>query len=128
LAFVAGTFVSVLALPALGDINLDKKFECAGKVDNGLVTYREFPVFHFSVQRLKVTGSDIFSTYNFAVCGESGTVLSFATDQAGCHAGATVNNSLNSARGTLNNNTGQIEITGSQGLRGEYQCKEMIKK
>ena len=120
--------IAVFTLPALGAVSPDKNFECAGRVDNGLVIFREFPVFHFSGQRLKISGSEIFSTYNFEVCSDSGIVLSFATDQDGCHAGPAPNKSIKSAHGSLNKNSGQVEISGSQGLHGEYQCKEIIKK
>jgi hypothetical protein len=124
----AAISISVFTLPALGIVYADKNFECAGKVDNGMVIFREFPVFHFIGQRLKIAGSDIFSTYSFEVCSESDKVLSFATGHAACNAGAAASNSLKSAHGTLKKNSGQVDIAGSQGLHGEYQCKEMIKK
>ncbi len=128
LKFIVAIFGSVFMLPAFGAIPSDKHFECAGKNDNGMVISREFPTLHFTRQQLKITGSDIFSTYNFQICENSNIVISLATDQAQCQAGIGIINSVKSAYGTLNIISGQLAIAGLQGLHGEYQCKEIIKK
>jgi hypothetical protein len=120
--------ISVPLLTGSGNISSENNFSCAGKNDNGMVIFREFPVLHFSGQKLKITGSDIFSTYNFKICDVSNTLISFATDQEQCHAGIGAINTLKAAYGKLNIGSGQLAIAGSQGLHGEYQCKEIIKK
>lgn len=130
LTFAIAFFGSVFMQPAFSSVSSDMNFECAGKVDNGMVTFREFPTFHFSGKQLRISGSDIFSTYNFEVCRENAALLSFATNPDECQSdeSPSANHSLKSAHGTLNKNSGQIYITGSQGLHGEYQCKASIKK
>ena len=130
LTFAIAIFCFISISPAFGSVSSDLNYECAGKVDNGMVTFREFPAFRFSGQRLKISGSDIFSTYNFEVCSENVALLSFATSQKEClsHTSSAANNSLKSAYGTLDKNSGKIDIAGSQGLHGEYQCKASIKK
>ncbi len=128
LIFVTAISGPVFTLPAFCAFFFDKSVECAGKVDNGLLIFREFPAFRFSGQQLKITGSDIFSTYNFVVCSENGKKVFFTTEQTECQTGVGTKAPARSARGTFDQNTGQINITGSQGMQGEYHCKEIIKK
>lgn len=128
LTFAIAIFVGFFMPPAFGSNTSYSYFECAGKNDNGMVIFREFPALHFSGQQLKISGSDIFSTYKFQVCEAGNSLISFATDQEQCRAGAATIKSLESAYGTLNIVSGELAIAGSQGLHGEYQCKESIKK
>jgi hypothetical protein len=125
-------FVAILAaislLSGFDAIPHDKNYECAGKSDNGMVPYREFPTLHFEGRRLKITGSDIFSTYSYEICEARGPLLTFATQQEICHTGPANPIASRSSKGSLNTASGFLELIGAQGLHGEYQCKEVAKK
>ena len=119
---------AVCLLSGFGTITHDRSYECAGKSDNGMVPYREFPSLHFEGGRLKITGSDIFSTYSYEFCDASGSLLTFATQQEICHAGTASPIASRASRGSLDTDSGRLELVGAQGLHGEYQCKEITKK
>lgn len=115
-------------LSGFGNMSTDKNYECAGKSDNGMVSFREFPSLHFSGRRLKIAGSDIFSTYSYEICEAGDTLVTFATQQEVCHAGNAEIKSLSAVHGSFNKVTGKLALDGAQGLHGEYQCKEINKK
>jgi hypothetical protein len=118
---------SVCFLCGFGNIPLDMKYECAGKNDNGMVITREFPTLHFSGHQLKISGSDIFSSYNYEICGNNDTLVSFATQQEACRAGHEIIKSSKVSYGSLNKASGHLILYGSQELSGEYQCKAISK-
>ena len=126
--YLLAILAAVGSLSGFGNIAPDKNYECAGKNDNGMVSFREFPSLYFSGRRLKIAGSDIFSTYNYDICGESDTLVTFATQQEICRAGNAEIKSLNAVQGSFNKVTGKLALDGAQGLHGEYQCKELNKK
>jgi hypothetical protein len=126
--FLTVTLAAVCLLSGFGTISHDKNYECAGKSDNGMVPYREFPSLHFEGRRLKVSGSDIFSAYNYEICDPSGSLVTFATQQEICHAGTASPIASRASRGSLDKTSGLLELVGAQGLHGEYQCKEVAKK
>lgn len=126
--FLSATLAAVCLLSGFGAISHDKNYECAGKSDNGMVPYREFPSLRFEGRRLKISGSDIFSTYNYETCEASGSLVTFATQQEICHAGTASPIASSASRGSLDTTTGLLELVGAQGLHGEYQCKEVAGK
>lgn len=126
--FLTAILAAVCLLSGFGSASHDKNYECAGKSDNGMVPYREFPFLHFEGRRLKISGSDIFSTYNYEICGASGSLVSFATQQEICHAGTASPIASSASRGSLDTTSGVLELVGAQGLHGEYQCREITKK
>ncbi len=126
--FLTATLAAVLLLSGFTTISHDKNYECAGKSDNGMVPYREFPTLHFEGRRLKISGSDIFSTYNYEICDASGSLVTFATQQEICHAETASPIASSASRGSLDTASGLLELVGAQGLHGEYQCKEVTKK
>lgn len=115
-------------LSGFGAISYARDYECAGKSDNGMVPYREFPSLHIEGRRLKVSGSDIFSTYDYEICAASDALISFATQQEICRAPPGNEIAAKVSRGSLDITTGLLELTGAQGLHGEYQCREVTKK
>ncbi|GEM_PF-5414408 len=115
--------IFVCFLCGFGNIPLDLKYECAGKNDNGMVVTREFPTLYFSGHQLKVSGSAIFSSYNYEICDNGDTLVAFATRQEVCHANQESIKSLKMSYGSFNKVTGQLALYGWQGLSGEYQCK-----
>jgi hypothetical protein len=119
---------AVCLLSGFGDNSYGKNYECAGKADNGMVPYREFPSLHFEGRRLKISGSDIFSTYRYEICEASDSLVTFATQQEICHAASASPIASSASKGSLNTASGLLEIIGAQGLHGEYQCKEVAKK
>ncbi len=119
---------AVCLLSGFGSISHDKNYECAGKNDNGMVSFREFPTLKFYDRRLKIAGSDIFSTYSYEICEESDTLVTFATHQELCRAGPAEIHSLSSSSGFFNKVSGRLELVGAQGLHGEYQCKVITRK
>ncbi len=120
--------VAIFLLSGFGSVSHDKNYECAGKNDNGMVSFREFPSLHFSGGRLKITGSDIFSTFSYEICDEKDTQVFFATGPKVCRAEPAAITSLETSNGTFNKVSGRLELFGAQGLHGEYQCKEATKK
>jgi hypothetical protein len=126
--FLIVILAAVGLLSGFGNISPDKSYECAGKNDNGMVSFREFPSLHFFGRRLKISGSDIFAAYNYEICEESDTLVTFATQQELCRAAHAEIKSLSAAQGSFNKATKQLELIGAQGLHGEYQCKEVNKK
>jgi len=126
--FLTAILASVCLLSGFGTISHDKNYECAGKSDNGMMPYREFPSLHFEGHRLKISGSDIFSTYNYEICEASGSLVTFATQQELCHAGPASPIASSASKGSLDTASGLLEIIGAQGLHGEYQCKEVTKR
>jgi hypothetical protein len=127
-ASLIAILAAVFLLSGFGDISQEKKYECAGKSDNGMVSFREFPSLHFYGHRLKIAGSDIFSTYSYKICEESDTLVTFASQQEVCPAGHAEINSLKAAKGSFNKVFVVLELVGAQGLHGEYQCKEVAQK
>lgn len=125
---LTATVAAICLLSGFDAIAQDKNYECAGKSDNGMVPYREFPSLRFEGRRLKISGSDIFSTYSYEICDAGGSLVTFATQQEICHAGQTSPIASSASRGTLDTTSGQLELVGAQGLHGEYQCKEITKK
>jgi len=125
------SLVAIISLAYLlcgaGNIQLDKSYKCAGKNDNGMVVNREFPTLHFSAHRIKVSGSDIFSAYNYELCDNSGAHVSFATQPELCRNSQGEINSLKDSYGFYNVDSGLLSLHGAQGLTGEYQCKEVSK-
>lgn len=117
------TLSSIGLLCGFGNISIENKYSCAGKIDNGMVITREFPTLHFSGKQLKITGSDVFSSYKYLICNESVSLISFATQQELCPAKQVTNMSLQDSYGSLNKVTGELSLLGSQGLNGYYQCK-----
>lgn len=105
-----------------------KEYDCAGKGDNGMVASREFPSLHFDGRRLKISGSDIFSTYSYEICAESATLVTFTAHQEACRTGAAEIKSMNGSNGTFNRVSGALQLDAAQGLHGEYQCQEAAKK
>ena len=126
--FLTATLAAVCLLSGFGTASHDRNYECAGKSDNGMVPYREFPSLHFEGRRLKISGSDIFSTYNYELCDASGSLVTFATQQEICRAGTASPIASSASRGSLDAASGLLELVGAQGLHGEYQCKEVTKK
>lgn len=125
---VIAILAAVCLLSGFGNIAQDKNYECAGKNDNGMVSFREFPTLNLYGRRLKITGSDIFSTFSYEICEESDTLVTFATHQELCRAGPAEIHSLSASNGSFNKVSGRLELVGAQGLHGEYQCKAIVKK
>lgn len=119
---------AVCLLSGFDTISHDKNYECAGKTDNGMVPYREFPSLYFEGRRLKISGSDIFSTYHYEICETSDSLVTFATRQEICHAGPASPIASSVSKGSFDTTSGLLELVGAQGLLGEYQCKEVTKK
>lgn len=105
-----------------------KDYACAGKGDNGMVASREFPSLHFDGRRLKISGSDIFSSYSYEICAESATLVTFTAHQQACRAGAAEIKAMNDSNGTFDRASGALQLNAAQGLHGEYQCQEVAKK
>ena len=114
-------------LSGFGNITQDRKYGCAGKNDNGMVSFREFPMLHFSGRRLTIAGADVFSALNYEICDETDTRITFATHPELCRAGPADIKSLSASNGSLNIVSGQLELIGAQELHGQYQCKEILK-
>lgn len=119
---------TICLLPGFASAATDKNYECAGKNDNGMVVFREFPTLHFFERQLKIAGSDVYSSYSYAICEESDSLMVFATRREVCRAGPAEINSLGSSNGSFNKVSGRLELFGAQGMHGEYQCKETRKK
>jgi hypothetical protein len=115
-------------LSGFGSVSHDENYECAGKNDNGMVSFREFPTLHISGRRLKIAGPDIFSTYSYEICDEADPQVFFATRPKVCRSKPADITSLDSSNGYFNKVSGRLELFGAQGLHGDYQCKEAKKK
>lgn len=124
---IAG-IASLCLLCGFGNATHDKNYECAGKNDNGMVIFREFPTLNFSGHRVMIAGSDIFSKYSYEVCDERDSRVSFATRPEVCRAVSAGLSTLDASSGSFNIVTGRLELYGAQGISGEYQCKESRKK
>ena len=119
---------SIWLLSGAGTIARKRTYECAGKNDNGMMSIREFPTLHFSGSRVTVTGSDIFSTYNYEICAESDSLVTFASHAKACPAAHTAIDSLNASSGSFNKVSGLLELDGAQGMHGEYKCNGAAQK
>lgn len=120
--------VSVWLLSGASSLPAERKFECAGKNDNGMISVREFPILHFSGSRLSITGSDIFSTYNYEICAEGDSLITFASHPKACPAAHTAIDSLNASNGSFNKVSGLLTLDGAQGMHGEYKCNGATQK
>ncbi len=119
---------AIWLLSGAGTIPENRKYECAGKNDNGMISIREFPTLHFSGSRLTITGSDIFSTYNYEICAESNSLITFASNPKACPAAHAAIDSLNASNGSFNKVSGLLELDGAQGMHGEYKCNGATQK
>lgn len=120
--------LGIWLLSGFGKVSHEKIYECAGKNDNGMVINREFPILQFADSKLRISRSDIFSAFNYEICDETVSLVSFATQPELCHATLSEIKSLGSSNGSLSKVTGQLELYGAQELHGEYQCKDSLKK
>jgi len=125
---LSAALVAVFLLTGFGNVAHDKNYDCAGKNDNGMVSFREFPMLHFSGRGLKITRSDVFTGFNYEICDETDALVSFATGPEVCRLVPAAIKSLRASNGSLNKITGRLQLFGAQELHGEYECKEILKK
>jgi len=127
-AAVIAAFAAICVLSGAGKAAQTRKFECAGKSDNGMISVREFPTLHISGRRLAISGSDMFSAYDYELCAESDALVTFASDPKVCPAAHMAIGSLNAANGSFDKASGRLKLDGAQGTHGEYQCNGSAQK